>query len=72
MIMTKTDVLEDEIIAYSEELIKVIEKEETLIQYPKVKEQLNLLKEAIVDDMEQLQCSKDLDIRRPTLPFLDT
>ncbi|PLR80072.1 IS5/IS1182 family transposase, partial [Bacillus sp. V33-4] len=59
---TKTDVLEDEI-AYSQELIEIIEKEETLIQYPKVKEQLNLLKETVADDIEQLQCSKDHDAK---------
>lgn len=59
---TKTDVLEDEI-AYSQELIEVIEKEEVLLQYPKVKEQLNLLKETVEDDIEQLQCSMDEDAR---------
>jgi hypothetical protein len=59
---TKTDVLEDEI-AYSQELIDVIEKEECLIQYPKVKEQLNHLKETIEDDIERLQSSKDQDAR---------
>jgi hypothetical protein len=59
---TKTDVLEDEI-AYSQKLIQVIEKEESLIQYPKVKEQLNLLKETIEDDIERLQSSKDQDAR---------
>ena len=59
---TKTDVLEDEI-AYSQKLIEVIEKEETLIQYPAVKEQLNLLKETVEDDLEQLKCSKDHDAK---------
>jgi hypothetical protein len=59
---TKTDVLEDEI-AYSQKLIQVIEKQESLIQYPKVKEQLNLLKETIEDDIERLQSSKDQDAR---------
>ena len=59
---TKTDVLEDEI-AYSQKLIEVIEKEETLIQYPVVKEQLNLLKETIADDLEQIKCSKDQDAK---------
>lgn len=59
---TITDVLEDEIV-YSQELIDVIEKEESLAQYPKVKEQLNLLKETIVDDIEQLQSSKDYDAK---------
>lgn len=53
-----TDVLEDEI-DYCQKLIEVIEKEESLIQYPKVKEQLNLLKETVADDIEHLQISED-------------
>jgi len=57
-----TDVLADEI-AYCQKLIKVIEKEETLIEYPKVKEQLNLLKETITDDIEHLQSSEDKDAK---------
>ena len=57
-----TDVLEDEI-AYCQELIKVIEKEDTLIEYPKVREQLNLLKETVTDDIEHLQSSKDKDAK---------
>ncbi|WP_044022531.1 IS1182-like element ISBsp4 family transposase [Bacillus sp. SG-1] len=56
------DVLEDEI-AYSQELIEVIEKEETLLEYPKVKEQLNLLKETVADDIEQLQSMNDQDAK---------
>lgn len=59
---TRNDVLEDEI-AYSQKLIEVIEKEETLIQYPAVREQLNLLKETVADDLEQLKCSKDHDAK---------
>lgn len=59
---TTTDVLDDEI-AYSQELIDIIEKEESLTQYPKVKEQLNLLKETITDDIEQLQSAKDRDAK---------
>lgn len=59
---TKTDVLEEEII-YSQKLIEVVEKEENLIHYPAVKEQLNLLKETVVDDVEQLKCSKDQDAK---------
>ena len=57
-----TDVLEDEI-EYCQKLIDVIEKEDTLIQYPKVKEQLNLLKETVVDDIEHLQISEDKDAK---------
>jgi hypothetical protein len=41
----------------------VIEKEEVLIQYPKVNEQLNLLKETVADDIEHLQISEDKDAR---------
>jgi len=57
-----TDVLEDEI-NYCQKLIEVIEKEETLVEYPKVKEQLNLLKETVDDDIEHLQSSKDRDAK---------
>ncbi|NRD80192.1 IS1182 family transposase [Bacillus sp. BRMEA1] len=57
-----TDVLEDEI-DYCQKLIDVIEKEENLIQYPKVKEQLNLLKETVTDDIEHLQSSNDTDAK---------
>jgi hypothetical protein len=57
-----TDVLENEI-DYCQKLIDVIEKEETLTQYPKVKEQLNLLKETIADDIEHLQISEDQDAK---------
>lgn len=57
-----TDVLEDEI-DYCQKLVDVIEKEETLIQYPKVKEQLNLLKETVSDDIEHLQSSEDKDAK---------
>ena len=57
-----TDVLEDEI-DYCQKLVDVIEKEETLIQYPKVKEQLNLLKETVSDDIEYLQSSEDKEAK---------
>lgn len=57
-----TDVLEDEI-GYCQKLVEVIEKEESLIEYPKVKEQLNLLKESIADDIEHIQSSKDEDAK---------
>lgn len=59
---TKTDVLEDEI-AYSQKLIHVIEKAETLVHYPKVKEQLNLLRETVEDDIERLQSLNDQDAK---------
>lgn len=57
-----TDILEDEI-DYCQKLIEVIEKEDTLTQYPKVKEQLNLLQETVSDDLEHLQISKDKDAK---------
>lgn len=57
-----TDVLEDEI-EYCQKLIDVIENEETISEYPKVKEKLNLLKETIADDIEHLQIAGDIDAR---------
>ncbi|MEK5390067.1 IS1182 family transposase [Margalitia sp. FSL K6-0131] len=57
-----TDVLENEI-DYCQKLMDVIEKEDTLTQYPKVKEQLNLLKETVTDDIEHLQISEDKDAK---------
>jgi transposase len=57
-----TDVLENEL-EYCQKLIDVIEKEDTLLQYPKVKDQLNLLKETVADDIEHLQISEDQDAK---------
>lgn len=57
-----TDILEDEI-SYCQKLIDVIEKEDSLTPYPKVKEQLNLLKETVADDIEHLQISEDQDAK---------
>ncbi len=37
--------------------------EETLIEYPKVEVQLNLLKETVTDDIEHLQSSEDKDAK---------
>lgn len=59
---TKTDVLEDEL-DYCQKLMDVIEKEEVIREYPKVKEKLNLLKETLEDHYEQLQLSNDPDAR---------
>jgi transposase len=56
------DVLEDEI-EYTQKLINIIEKEEKLLEFPKVKEPLNLLKETVQDDIEHLEGSKDQDAR---------
>lgn len=41
----------------------VIESEETISGYPKVKEKLNLLKETVNDDIEHLRISEDEDAR---------
>ena len=59
---TTTDVLEDEI-EYCQKLIKVIENEGNISEYPKVKETLNLLKETLADDIEHLQISEDEDAK---------
>lgn len=59
---TTSDVLEDQI-EYCQKLIKVIEKEEVICEFPKVKEKLNLLKETVADDIEYLQLSKDEDAK---------
>lgn len=55
-------ILEDEI-KYCEELIKLIDNEEILREYPKVKEKLNLLKEIVSDTNYQIEQSKDTDAR---------
>jgi hypothetical protein len=54
--------LEDEI-EYCQKLIGVIEDNEVISSYPVVKENLNLLKETIEDDLEQLVLSKDADAK---------
>lgn len=59
---TTTNVLVDEI-DYCQQLIDVVEKEVSLYQYPKIKEQLNLLKETVADDIEHLQISEDQDAK---------
>lgn len=53
-----TDVIEDEI-QYCQQLIKVIEQDGRYTGLPKVSEPLNLLKETVSDDLEQLQTSTD-------------
>ncbi len=55
-------ILEDEI-EYSQNLIDTIEAQEELMFYPKVREKLNLLKENIQDDLENIQLSKDEDAK---------
>jgi transposase len=55
-----SDVLEDEI-AYCQKLIEVVEAEGGVCALPKIKEPLNLLKETVEDDLEQLRISDDQD-----------
>lgn len=57
-----SDVLEDEI-AYCKKLIHVIETEPRIAHLPKITEPLNLLKETVEDDLEQLRISSDQDAR---------
>lgn len=56
------DELENEI-DYCKRLIEIIEKENNLLEYPKIKEKFNLLKETLNDDIEHLQISKDEDAK---------
>ncbi|WP_010491600.1 IS1182 family transposase [Paenibacillus elgii] len=56
------DVLEDEI-AYCQKLITFIEMESGVAQVPKILEPLNLLKETVEDDVEQLRLAADPDAR---------
>lgn len=56
------DVLEDEI-AYCNKLITFIETESGIAQLPKITEPLNLLKETVEDDVEQLRLAADPDAR---------
>jgi IS5 family transposase len=55
-------ILEDEI-EYSEKLIQIIEENEVLAHYPSIREKLNLLKELVTDDLEELSASKDEDAK---------
>lgn len=50
-------------IDYCQKLVGVIENEESIIHYPKVKEKLNVLKETLEDDIEHLQISQDVDAK---------
>lgn len=56
------DVLDDEI-SYCQKLIAVIEAEGGICQLPKIQEPLNLLKETVTDDLEQLRISEDQDAK---------
>src|SRR5699024_11995004 len=57
-----TNELGDEI-EYCQKLMNVIENEEAISQYPKVKEKLNLLKETVSDEIENLRISEDEDAK---------
>ncbi|TVX97049.1 IS1182 family transposase [Paenibacillus cremeus] len=56
------NVLEDEI-EYCQKLVAFIEKESGIAQVPKILEPLNLLKETVEDDVEQLRLAADPDAR---------
>lgn len=55
-------ILEDELV-YCESLIKVIEENEVISNYPAVKERINMLKELVQDDLDELAISKDTDAK---------
>ncbi|WP_419875184.1 IS1182 family transposase [Candidatus Pristimantibacillus sp. PTI5] len=57
-----TNVLEDEI-EYCQKLVAFIKNESGIAQVPKILEPLNLLKETIADDVEQLRLAADPDAR---------
>lgn len=57
-----SDVLEDEI-AYCQKLITFIEMESGVAQVPKITEPLNLLKETVEDNVEQLRLAADPNAR---------
>jgi hypothetical protein len=59
---TTTNELEDEL-EYCQKVIDIVEKEEVIREYPKVKEKLNYLKEIVTDHHEHLQLSNDPDAR---------
>lgn len=59
---TKTNELEDEL-DYCRKVIETVEAEETIREYPNVKEKLNYLKEIVEDHHEQIQLSTDPDAR---------
>jgi transposase len=56
------DTLQDEI-DYCQKLIHVIETQTEIAHLPKIMEPLNLLKETVEDDVEQLRISEDQDAR---------
>lgn len=58
---TTNDLMDE--IDYCQQLIRVIENEETIVSFPKVKEKLNILKETLEDDIEHLKISQDRDVK---------
>lgn len=48
---------------YYQKVIEAVKKEESIREYPKVKEKLNYLKEIVEDHVEHLQFSNDTDAR---------
>ncbi|GEN57164.1 hypothetical protein GCM10012290_18090 [Halolactibacillus alkaliphilus] len=54
--------LKDEL-DYTQKLIDVIDANHTISEYPQIKEKMNLLKETVTDDIEQLRISEDEDAR---------
>lgn len=55
-------ILEDEI-EYCQKLINVIENNEVISSYPSVKEKLNLRKETVEDDLQELALYNDIDAK---------
>ncbi|MEG1132443.1 MAG: transposase, partial [Romboutsia sp.] len=53
---TSNDLIDE--IDYCQKLIDIIENEETIVHFPKVKEKLNILKETLEDDIEHLKISQ--------------
>ena len=48
---------------YCQQLLDVVEADENLMSYPKIVEKVNLLKESVEDNMEQIQTSIDTDAK---------
>ena len=59
---TTTNELKDEL-NYCQKVIQTVEKEETILHHPNVKEKLNYLKEVVEDYEEHLFYSEDADAR---------
>lgn len=53
----------EDTMAYCDQLLQVIEKDETLATYPAIREKANLLKEMVEDHAEHLKLSSDEDAK---------